>query len=164
MSYQIELETALAAVRAASRVCRAVQADLVNAGQLSKGDKSPVTVADYASQAVVCHHLQRAFPDDGVVGEENADALRDPAQAELLQAVTKHARGELGRVDPDAVLHAIDRGTTSEGGAGRRFWTLDPIDGTKGFLAQRAIRRGTRADRGWEGGARRAGVPESGTG
>ena len=53
-----ELTAAIEAVRAASRVCRAVQARLVTAETLEKKDKSPVTVADFASQAVVCQRDQ----------------------------------------------------------------------------------------------------------
>ena len=54
-----ELAAAVDAVRAAARVCRAVQARLVTAETLEKKDKSPVTVADFASQAIVCAKLWR---------------------------------------------------------------------------------------------------------
>ena len=37
-------------------------------------------------------------------------------------------------VDERMVLDWIDHGATSTGGGAGRFWTLDPIDGTKGFL------------------------------
>ena len=71
-----ELRVATQAVRAAARVCAAVQRELVQADSYEKKDKSPVTVADYASQAVVCAHLSRALPKDRVVGEEDAAELR----------------------------------------------------------------------------------------
>ena len=48
-----DLSAAISAVRAAARVCRAVQQRLVGADTLEKKDKSPVTVADFASQAIV---------------------------------------------------------------------------------------------------------------
>jgi 3'(2'), 5'-bisphosphate nucleotidase len=128
-----ELRVARAAVRAASRVCRAVQETRIDAKTIEKKDKSPVTVADFAAQAIVCRAIQQAFPADLVVGEENADELRETAQSSARRAVVEHVAGELGSdLAADEVLGWIDRG----GAAGNtdRYWTLDPIDGTKGFL------------------------------
>ncbi|SPQ24388.1 ab7a68d7-080f-445c-9551-c26604f88bc5 [Thermothielavioides terrestris] len=49
---------------------------------LAKADTSPVTVADYAAQALLVAAVHAAFPRDAVLGEEDADALRaDPALA-----------------------------------------------------------------------------------
>ncbi|MEM7683133.1 MAG: 3'(2'),5'-bisphosphate nucleotidase [Planctomycetota bacterium] len=131
-----ELELALTAVRAASEVCSTVQHDLVGAGSMSKGDKSPVTVADFASQAVVAHHLAQAFPDDPLVGEEDASALRSGDEASLADQVIDHAQQAIGpEITGPQVLDLIDRGNHQPdlGNLGR-YWTLDPIDGTKGFL------------------------------
>ncbi|MEM9295722.1 MAG: 3'(2'),5'-bisphosphate nucleotidase [Planctomycetota bacterium] len=131
-----ELELALVAVREAAGVCTAVQRDLVAAGSMSKGDKSPVTVADFASQAVVASHLAQAFPDDPLVGEEDASALRSGDEAALADQVVEHAQDALGPdVSAERVLDLIDRGNHQPDLANLgRYWTLDPIDGTKGFL------------------------------
>jgi len=124
---------ALSAVRKAAVVCRGVQAKLVDASTLEKKDKSPVTVADFASQAVVCSVLQEYFPDDGVVGEEDSEALRSDANSGLRGEVVAQAAIGLGRgVSEGQVLDYIDRGTADA--RAERYWTLDPIDGTKGFL------------------------------
>jgi 3'(2'), 5'-bisphosphate nucleotidase len=128
-----DLRVAVAAVRAAARVCRAVQQRLVTADTLEKKDKSPVTVADFASQAIVCAHLEAALPRDPVVGEEDAHELREDANGALRAAVVERVAAERGQtLDPARVLAWIDRGgaAATEG----RMWTLDPIDGTKGFL------------------------------
>ncbi len=126
-----DLATAIAAVRSAARACRAVQERLVRPEALEKGDKSPVTVADFASQAIICAELERALPRDPVVGEEDADALRH--QAPLLQAVVERVGEQRdAAVSAEQVIAWIDRGTA--GANPERFWTLDPIDGTKGFL------------------------------
>jgi 3'(2'), 5'-bisphosphate nucleotidase len=128
-----ELSTALRAVRAAARICSDVQRNLVAARTLEKKDKSPVTVADFASQAVICAALQEVFPRDPVVGEESAADLRSAAAAALCGQVTEFVRGALGdAVDAAQVLRWIDRGAADA--RTERFWTLDPIDGTKGFL------------------------------
>jgi len=128
-----ELNTALAAVRAATSVCRSVQKQLVSEQTLQKKDKSPVTVADFASQAIVCAKLAEALPGDAIVGEEDSHELRRDEQAALRKLVVEHVSGALGAtVDESKVLAWIDRGNAQA--AGGRYWTLDPIDGTKGFL------------------------------
>lgn len=128
----IETESAIDAVRAASRVCVAVQKRLVSPETLEKKDRSPVTVADFASQAVVCAKLNETLPNDAVVGEEDATELRGDDQAELRTVVVEQVRTELGEVDESQVLDFIDRGGAD--GSTNRYWTIDPIDGTKGFL------------------------------
>lgn len=128
--YQNELQTALAAVRKAARVTQAVQKQITD-DVLEKKDSSPVTIADYASQAVICHALKNAFPDDPIVGEEDAADLRGGENAGFVDRILE----ELSAIDVDAtadeVCSWIDHGN---GKASTRFWTLDPIDGTKGFL------------------------------
>ena len=126
-------DAAVSAVIAASHVCRTVQARLVEGSALEKGDKSPVTVADFAAQAVVSHALAKAFPDIPLVGEEDADELRKPENAHLEEQVLAAVAQVTPGLSEEDVLAAIDRGV-HEGGSTGRFWTLDPIDGTKGFL------------------------------
>jgi 3'(2'), 5'-bisphosphate nucleotidase len=125
-----ELEVALCAVRQATRACRAVQQSL-DPHTLAKDDRSPVTIADFASQALVARALLEAFPDDPLVAEEDAAALRDPANAERLRQVHARVSAEVPATPAD-VLRLIDRGTTHE--THPRQWVLDPVDGTKGFL------------------------------
>jgi 3'(2'), 5'-bisphosphate nucleotidase len=128
-----DLEAAVDAVRTAARACRAVQERLVRPETLEKRDKSPVTVADFASQAIVCARLFGYRSDDPVVGEEDASALREDVQAGLRAAVAERVGEELGeRADEERVLSWIDLGSAKA--EGPRYWTLDPIDGTKGFL------------------------------
>ena len=55
-----ELSVARAAVRAAARACRAVQETRIDANTIEKKDKSPVTVADFAAQSIVCRAIQHA--------------------------------------------------------------------------------------------------------
>ncbi|MBX2850961.1 MAG: 3'(2'),5'-bisphosphate nucleotidase [Phycisphaeraceae bacterium] len=136
MPYENELKVAVQAVRDAAIVCRKVQAALVTAETLEKKDKSPVTVADFASQAVVCKALADAFGDDRVVGEEGAGDLRGEANTPLRDQVVSHTAEIVHDASEEDVLHWIDRGgyDPAKEGAARRYWTLDPIDGTKGFL------------------------------
>ncbi|MBW3542938.1 MAG: 3'(2'),5'-bisphosphate nucleotidase [Planctomycetes bacterium] len=131
VTWQLELEVALAAVRTAMGVCRNVQAT-IRPEALAKQDRSPVTVADFASQAVICQALGEAFPNDPVMAEEDSAALRQPQHAAHLEQVVEHVRRAGLDADSAAVCGWIDRGRTTN--VERQFWTLDPIDGTKGFL------------------------------
>jgi len=131
--YDSERAFAIEAVLKASRLCREVQGALVAGSTLSKDDRSPVTVADFGGQALVSAGLARAFPGDGLVAEEDTGQLRDPANAATLDKVVRHVQAVDPGMTPHRVLEAIERGT-HPGGSSGRFWTLDPIDGTKGFL------------------------------
>jgi 3'(2'), 5'-bisphosphate nucleotidase len=104
---------------------------MVSESTIEKRDRSPVTVADYASQAMVCRALAAAFPGDAVVAEESSEALRAAENRATLDQVVRHCRSFVPDATPDDVLGWIDRGG---GEPADRFWTLDPIDGTKGFL------------------------------
>lgn len=129
--FETELQTALKAVRQAAEVCRSVQ-NSIAADSLEKKDKSPVTVADFASQALICRQLQIDFPEDPVIGEEGADDLRGGEGSVFLHRVVEEcAHVGVSGSDHD-VCNWIDRGGLQT--YRPRFWTLDPIDGTKGFL------------------------------
>jgi len=128
MKYNQEREVAVEAVREAARVCVDVRKSLV--GAMEKEDRSPVTVADFGSQALVCRRLKSVFPNDPIVAEEDASVLRDAGQSEMREMVCEFVR-VYARADEDAVCDWIDAGN---GDVAERFWTLDPIDGTKGFL------------------------------
>jgi len=127
-----ERDIALEAVRQAARLCQRVQARRVVPGTLVKGDKSPVTLADFGAQALVARVLATAFPGDALMGEEDAAELRAPKNTALADQVFAEVMESVPGATPTEILGWIDR-ARSEGGAGR-FWSLDPIDGTKGFL------------------------------
>lgn len=126
-----ELKTGLAAVRQAAAVCQSVQ-ETIAADALEKKDKSPVTIADFASQALICRTLQQQFPDDPVIGEEGAAELRTAAGADFLEQITTQCQTVGVKASGEEICDWIDRGDLQE--YRDRFWTLDPIDGTKGFL------------------------------
>lgn len=126
----LEIRFALNAARQAALIVRQVQEGMITPA-LTKGDRSPVTVADFAAQAVVGRLLAQEYPADLLVAEEDSRALREPQNAAILEQVIGFVAG----VDPDAtpekVCRWIDHNRVD---TGRRFWTLDPIDGTKGFI------------------------------
>jgi 3'(2'), 5'-bisphosphate nucleotidase len=126
-----ERRFAIQVVVAASRLTRAVRAEFDPAQAAAKSDASPVTVADLGAQALVSLALAEAFPDDGLMGEEDFGPLAaSPGLAEAVLARVREQRAGLGL---DDVRAALDR-CADPGGPDRRWWTLDPVDGTKGFL------------------------------
>jgi len=129
----LEMTTGLAAVGAAARLCQAVRHEMVTHGttQLDKSDKSPVTVADFGAQALVCKIISKHFSGDAIVAEEASEALREAKNATHLENVVRFVGAQVEMCDADGVCAWIDRGA---GKASGRYWVLDPIDGTKGFL------------------------------
>jgi len=130
------MDAAHGAVLAAAAVCRSVQREQVALRAITKDDRSPVTIADFASQAVVFHTLSqrlgRDFDFHRFVAEEDASALRKPENQATLDATLDAARQIWPALDASTLLDLIDRGLGTPSADG--FWTLDPIDGTKGFL------------------------------
>lgn len=129
MAYEKEVKLGIEAALSAAKLCQAVRADIPD--QIEKEDRSPVTIADFGSQAIICRALASQFPSDPVVGEEDATALRSPEMSERLAQVTEYVKQEIPTASTDDVTQWIDHGN---GEPSERFWTLDPIDGTKGFL------------------------------
>src|SRR2546430_1419506 len=90
-----ERDVAMRAVREAALVCRAVQGGL-DLSAMAKEDRSPVTIADFGSQALICRALEEAFPDDPVVAEEDAADLRRAENAGSLSEVVRHVAAVRG--------------------------------------------------------------------
>ncbi len=128
-----EREVAIEAVWRASRVCQEIRTHLISAETIVKEDRSPVTVADFSSQAIILHALRQRFPSDRFVAEESAADLMKQNDASLPQRVFANVRSVYPSMTDSEILSVLDSGGDPGGTAGR-FWTLDPIDGTKGFL------------------------------
>ncbi|KAG2716222.1 hypothetical protein I3843_03G115300 [Carya illinoinensis] len=143
MSYDKELAAAKKAASLAARLCQKVQKALLQSDVQAKSDKSPVTVADYGSQALVSFVLERELPSDSfsLVAEEDSGDLCKASGQETLQRITKLVNDTIVNdgsfsvptLTMEDVLRAIDSGK-SDGGSHGRHWVLDPIDGTKGFV------------------------------
>ena len=96
-----------------------------------KEDRSPVTLADMGIQAIASALLEQYFPEAVLVAEEDADYLKTPEGAEDLETITGYVHSFFPHARPGRVCQWINKGKGNPAGS---FWTLDPIDGTKGFL------------------------------
>ncbi|KAH6686378.1 hypothetical protein F5X68DRAFT_208902 [Plectosphaerella plurivora] len=126
----------------AKRIMREMLAAHDGNGAITKSDSTPVTVADFAGQALMIAALHHAFPTDRFIGEEGAEGLRNDShlRARVWELVSS---ARLDDPESDALLASpkseeemlelIDRGL-DPGGKDRRIWIMDPIDGTATFL------------------------------
>ncbi|KAK9803731.1 hypothetical protein WJX73_008586 [Symbiochloris irregularis] len=142
--YASAMKRACEAVRLGSALCQNVQLQLKQAEAASKSDKSPVTIADYATQAVVAWSLQRGQGGGPLqmVAEEDSEDLRTEEGASMADRITELVNNAVAAVEPGSnlsrqqVLDLIDLGQ-HQGGPEGSFWVLDPIDGTRGFVGMR---------------------------
>ena len=124
---------ALAAVRKACAVTLALQPESKDGiATVSKQDLSPVTVADFAAQAVVLRHLHEAFEKDSFIAEESSHPLIDDQK--LAKEVLTATSMENVDILKDSIQLGKEYETWELMGRPPRVWCLDPIDGTKGFL------------------------------
>jgi len=130
------MQAIISAVRDAVKVCRTVQEHYLISNTKSSGNsKEPVTIADYGSQAIICRTIQSVYPDDAVVSEESGKQFLELVSAEQRATVLEIIGEVLGTpVTQDEVVSWLDFG---KGKSAKRTWVIDPIDGTKGFIALR---------------------------
>ncbi|KAI1160895.1 carbohydrate phosphatase [Nemania serpens] len=140
--YAHELQVAIRAVQAAARISQSVLAS-DDKGTVQKDDLSPVTVADFAVQALLAASVRSAFPADGLVGEESAAELRaSPALLRRVWDLLVLLRDDVAELcklpaSPEETCEIIDECGRGEPGPGR-VWVFDPIDGTKTFVRREA--------------------------
>tara|TARA_R110002003_G_scaffold448_4_gene19844 strand:+ start:7110 stop:8276 length:1167 start_codon:yes stop_codon:yes gene_type:complete len=157
--YESELQTALQAVHAASLLTKSVLRSLKNnVGAETKDDDSPVTIADFAAQALLICALHAVYPEDRFLGEESADALRqNEALADrvwnlVLRAKERACARQDGKSDvqmprddaevlmrgfpasKEEMFERIDAGGKGQVTGQGRVWVMDPVDGTATFM------------------------------
>lgn len=141
--YEKELRLAFGAIQNAAFISQSMVSSK-DKGDVEKDDLSPVTVADFAVQALLVASLKGAFPNDSFVGEEDASYMRsNPALLDRVWALVSGVSAEAlaatgGRVpaSKEELCDLVDQcGSSTPGGAGSgRTWVFDPIDGTKTYM------------------------------
>ncbi len=123
MNFEKETDMALKAVVQACAVC--VAARKTDFSPAQKPDGSPVTAADYAAQFVLTKSIKEGFPGDCIVAEEKPEFLGGERGEDILAGILK--------LTP-SVDTSVFEAVTTEAEADR-FWAVDPIDGTAGFVS-----------------------------
>ena len=125
--YKKELLSALESVRLASKATTEIQKSLQNKDIEKKSDSSPVTIADYAAQAIINRHLiLHLGGDQKIVAEEESSDLKKPSNSGLLREIVRHVDSVIEISDSNEILEFIDRG--NHDASSDRYWTLDPVD------------------------------------
>ncbi|KAI0846029.1 carbohydrate phosphatase [Daldinia vernicosa] len=140
--YSKELRVAIAAIQSAAKLSQAV-ISVEDKGVIEKDDLSPVTVADFAIQALLTATIHHAFPHDKFVGEESAADLRaNPVLLDRVWRLLRRLEDDQAKSlcklpeTPDQMCEMIDWCGFGEPGGPQagRVWVFDPIDGTKTFV------------------------------
>ena len=118
MKLSLERKVALDAVVKACKICLSVQGNLGEGDSVTKKDSTPVTVADFAVQAVVIQTISEKFPEDGYVAEETSKMLKE--KSELRENVLKYVKQVLPNFTETQLIHVIEKGQSS-GGSTRRW-------------------------------------------
>lgn len=128
----MSLESLLLLLQESATLTRQIQQDFITPTTWEKKDKSPVTVGDLAVQTLVAARLEQLCPEIPLVAEESTDVLESEDGERFLEILQRYLEPFLGKITSADIFRWIARGKEGEGRD--RFWTLDPIDGTKGFL------------------------------
>lgn len=133
MTQPLDLQPIFQAVRQAAVLCRRVQeAHLVSS---EKSGHEPVTIADYGAQAILSRAIAAAYPEDGIIAEEDGGQFMELVPQEQRSRIVALLADILNTSVTQAdVVRWLDHGQRRET---PRTWVIDPIDGTKGFLALR---------------------------
>lgn len=125
-----EAEFAVNFLREASGLARIIQDKMVDPA-LEKSDRSPVTVADIAVQALLGYHLSERIPGAALIAEESSSMLAGEGGRRLIAAAAGFISATVPGFREQGFRVFLDYGTGNEKSD---CWVLDPIDGTKGFL------------------------------
>ncbi len=139
-----ELRVACTAVQLCASLTKRLQKETLSAdSSISKSDYSPVTIADYAVQALLTSALQHAFKNDKFLAEESADQLRQnrPLLDKVMDLVNEMKPAYdsvnpplLSPMSSSDVLDLVDQGGKNDRSDSGRTWVIDPIDGTQTFM------------------------------
>lgn len=130
-----QIEPIFSILRDAADLTTRIQNDFITPSVWEKKDKSPVTAGDLAVQTLVAARLEEMCPEIPLIAEESAELLVSEEGKRFLEIIVEYVGKYLPEITPEKVVKWISRGKNDDSLKGApRFWTLDPIDGTKGFL------------------------------
>jgi 3'(2'), 5'-bisphosphate nucleotidase len=129
----IDISLLFPAVRQAVDLIRRIREDLPTYSTKSAND--PVTIADYAAQALLLRAFGDIFPKDAILAEEHSEQFLQLVEPKLRQKIVVLLSDILSQhVSENDILRWLDHGRT---GNRERRWTVDPIDGTRGYVSGR---------------------------
>ncbi|MBY8989034.1 MAG: hypothetical protein KGD61_11320 [Candidatus Lokiarchaeota archaeon] len=118
-----ELSLAIDLVKRASEITEWFRTKHISS--FIKKDDSPVTLADFASQIYIISQIRKNFPEDQIIAEEESSIFINSNGEEILKKCYNSIQIDFEENLKETLNY---RGPSSN-----RQWTVDPIDGTKGF-------------------------------
>eukprot|EP00558_Chaetoceros_sp_UNC1202_P011776 CAMPEP_0197248582 /NCGR_PEP_ID=MMETSP1429-20130617/40577_1 /TAXON_ID=49237 /ORGANISM="Chaetoceros sp., Strain UNC1202" /LENGTH=484 /DNA_ID=CAMNT_0042709853 /DNA_START=295 /DNA_END=1749 /DNA_ORIENTATION=- len=152
------IQIALSAIRKACKISTYLQPTTVQSdiSGITKKDASPVTIGDFAAQAIVLNLLERelnqkrGIRDNVFIAEEGSSNLSEDLSQEIMSVLKECGMdGMIENVEElsksidlgqtykpngellDSIFERFEKDAT---GSPMKVWCLDPIDGTRGFL------------------------------
>ena len=146
------IRPSIGAIRKACKIASYLQPETSNAqvSGITKTDTSPVTIGDFAAQAIVLNLLHKEFgkDQDVFIAEESSKNLNDELSKEILSVLERLGLDDIISTQKD-LEESIDLGQTYKKDGDlldsvkdrieerrsksltTRTWCLDPIDGTR---------------------------------
>lgn len=123
----------------AVKVCEDVRGDPERLKIVTKEDSSPLTIADVCAQAILNRAILQAFPNDAIVAEEDLSSLALYNPNDLLSELVPYGFTNIDEVHYNNVSYSIflkiQKSIDVNAGIDcNNFWTIDPIDGTRGYI------------------------------
>jgi 3'(2'), 5'-bisphosphate nucleotidase len=126
----IDFSPLIPAVRQAVALTRLVRQ--LALAHSDKGGNDPVTIADYGAQALLLRALSRLYPDAAVLAEEHSEQFLELVSSDARRTIVELVGKTLGEsVHERDLLAWLDFGRDRQADI---MWTVDPIDGTRGYV------------------------------
>jgi 3'(2'), 5'-bisphosphate nucleotidase len=123
LDYNRELSLAIDLVKEASKITEWFRT--THKSSFTKSDDSPVTLADFASQMFIISELKKHFPEDQIIAEEESGSFLNSSAESIIKSSYRSLQLNIEENLKEILNY---RGFSSD-----RQWTVDPVDGTKGF-------------------------------
>lgn len=97
-----------------------------------KNDKTPVTLADLSSQIFINSQIRNSYADHGIISEEDATHLKQSIQNRIKKCYNSLESSGIAAFPHSSNLEKLVK---YEGDLNSEYlWSVDPIDGTKGYV------------------------------
>lgn len=88
-------------------------------------------VADISAQIIINHRIKSIFPNVTIIGEEDLTEISDSIHSKI-QKILETFNLEIDLSSKESMENILRSKEIDK--EAKRYWTVDPIDGTKGFI------------------------------
>ena len=127
-NYQNEACFCIHGLNEATKLSLEIRKKLIDSQICRKSDGTVVTVCDFIVQSILVSYIKEHFPEDPIIAEETCNNLSEAFLFELEKVLEQH------KFDKEKFKDTFNHISKSVPENVKRFWTIDPIDGTSGFI------------------------------